>query len=658
VAFKNILLFAILILTYQFVDAQCWNLVWEDEFTGTSLNTNNWSYQTGDGGWGNNELQFYRNGTNNLTVNGGTLQITAKEEAHMGANYTSARIRTINKSDWTHGKMEARIKLPIGQGIWPACWMLPTDNVYGGWPHSGEIDIMEYLGHQPNIAHGTVHYSIGGSHNFVGDSYTLPSGGYNDAFHTFSVEWESGAIRWYIDGVLYHSVTEASLGISPWVFDENFHFILNLAVGGNWPGPPDATTVFPQTMEVDYIRVYQQLSEIEITGDSFIQPSNDLEEYAVPLISGATYAWTVPTGTSIASGQGTNAIEVNWGPNSGNVICQITTACGTEDIILFVEVTTNFYENPSFEDDFINWNTNVHGGAAGFSITTNAPQEGLNAARVEVTTAGANPWDIQLQQGGILLETGVSYDLSFWARSETAGLIFPVAFVKDQSPWNLYASQNFTTTLGWTQYTFSFTPTVTDNVLFNIDLGSNPGVFYFDNFSFGLTSALPVELGNFTARQSDTKEILLEWLTYSEINNDYFEILRSVDGIDFMLIGKIPGAGNSTELERYRFIDKQPKNGINYYQLRQVDHDGKTTRSEIRSVEFLLEKIEIYPNPVKEELVIKSFNGGIIRILNAAGKVVLQGNFNASEKLTLDVSDLAFGSYFLNTNQGVFPFIK
>ena len=654
---KNLLL-AILVLTSQFVYTQCWHLVWEDEFTGTSLNASHWSYQTGDGGWGNNELQFYRDGTNNLTVNGGTLKITAREESYMGADYTSARIRTINKGDWTHGKMEARIKLPIGQGIWPACWMLPTDNVYGGWPHSGEIDIMEYLGHQPNIAHGTVHYSINGSHNFVGDSYTLPSGGYHDAFHTFSVEWESGAIRWYIDGVLYHSVTEASLGISPWVFDENFHFILNLAVGGNWPGSPDGTTVFPQTMEVDYIRVYQQFSEIEITGDTYIQPADVLATYSVPSISGATYVWTAPTGTAITSGQGTHTIDVNWGTNSGNVICQITTPCGTADIIRFVEVTNNLFENPSFEDNFANWNSPINGGAANYSITTSSPQAGLNAAKVEVTTAGANPWDIQLQQGGIILEAGVSYDLSFWAKSETAGLAFPVAFVKDQSPWNLYAAQSFTTTLGWTQYTFSFTPTVTDNVLFNIDLGSNVGVFYFDNFRFGVTGTLPVELGDFTARRSGTKEVLLTWFTYTEINNDYFEVLRSSDGIAFKVIGKISGAGNSTDLERYHFIDQAPEQGINYYQLRQVDADGSMTRSEIRSVELHLEKIVIYPNPVKEELIIKNFGGGMIHLINVAGQVVFKDDFNAATKLILDLSNLDLGIYFLHTNQKVFRVVK
>ena len=654
---KKNLLFALFILASQLVHAQCWNLVWEDEFTGTSLDGANWSYQTGASGWGNNELQYYRQGTNNVTVSNGVLKITAKEESYMGADYTSARIRTINKSDWTHGKMEARIKLPEGQGIWPACWMLPTDNIFGGWPNSGEIDIMEYLGHQTNTAYGTIHYSINGSHNFAGDNYVLPSGGYNDAFHTFTVEWDSGEIRWYIDGVLYHSVTEASLGISPWVFDENFHFILNLAVGGDWPGSPDNTTVFPQTMEVDYLRVYQQLSEILVTGDKLVQPNEGNVPYSVPTMAGATYNWTVPAGASIVSGQGTENILVDWGQNSGDITVQLTTACGTESIVNPVEVTTNLFENPEFENGLVNWNHHANGAAADFSITTITPQKGTKSAKVDVTVPGANPWDIQLQRGGIALQAGETYNLSFWARSETAGLVFPVAFVKNQSPWTVYAFDTFTTSLGWQEYTLSFTPTVSDNVFFNIDLGSNLGVYYFDNFIFETNTALPVELGDFTVRQLD-KAVSLEWVTYSEVNNNYFEIFSSTNGREFNEIGKVPGIGNSTNTERYQFTDKTPYRGRNYYQLRQVDNDGTVTKSEIRSIDFEFSKIEIYPNPVIDKLMVKGFTGGVLTIVNLEGKVIFEDKFDSVEELNLDVSFLTAGVYFLRTDQIDLRFVK
>ena len=199
-------IFFLLLFVYQMscLNAQCWNLVWADEFNGSSLDLTNWTYQTGGGGWGNNELQYYTSG-DNVTVSSGTLKITAQEDtgnAYPGNDYTSSRIRTQNQGDWRYGKMEASIKLPQGQGIWPAFWMMPTGNVYGNWPSSGEIDIMEYLGHQTATTYATCHY--GNAYNdkgSLGSATTLGSGIFPDAFHTFSIEWEPGEIRWYLDGV-------------------------------------------------------------------------------------------------------------------------------------------------------------------------------------------------------------------------------------------------------------------------------------------------------------------------------------------------------------------------------------------------------------------------------------------------------------------------
>jgi len=255
----------------QGIFAQCWNLVWEDDFNAATLDASNWSYQIGASGWGNNELQYYTDRTDNLELDNGNLKITAREESYNGASYTSARIRSINKADWTYGRMEASIKLPVGQGIWPAFWMMPTNSEYGTWPASGEIDIMEYLGHQTSTSYGTIHYGFTGNHQFMGSNYTLPSGDFFDNFHLFAVEWEPDEIRWYIDGINYFSIASSSLGSFPWVFDQDFHFILNVAVGGNWPGSPDATTNFPQTMEVEYVRTYQLLSDIKIKGEDYVQ---------------------------------------------------------------------------------------------------------------------------------------------------------------------------------------------------------------------------------------------------------------------------------------------------------------------------------------------------------------------------------------------------
>ena len=243
-----------------------YQLVWSDEFDGTAVDTGKWTLQIGDGcpslcGWGNNELQYYR--SQNATVSGGLLTITAKEESYGGRDYTSARMRSLNKGDWTYGRMEMRARLPIGQGIWPAFWMMPTNSVYGGWAASGELDIMEYVGQDPDRVFGTLHFGGTWPANMSaqsGPGYILSSGTFHDGFHDFAVEWEPGEIRWYADGQLFSAQVDwySTNGPYPAPFDQDFHLLLNLAVGGNLPGPPDGSTVFPQEYVIDYVRVYQK----------------------------------------------------------------------------------------------------------------------------------------------------------------------------------------------------------------------------------------------------------------------------------------------------------------------------------------------------------------------------------------------------------------
>jgi len=242
-----------------------WTLVWSDEFQGTELDPERWSFQVGDGcdiglcGWGNNELQWYRE--ENVQVSGGVLTITARAEPAGGKAYTSARIRTLGKGDWTYGRIDVRARLPLGRGLWPAIWMLPSENRYGTWAASGEIDIVELVGHEPDRVHGTLHYGGEWPDNvYSGAPFVLPSGTFADRFHTFTLVWEEGQMRWYVDGEHYQTQTEwhSAGGPYPAPFDEPFHLLLNVAVGGDWPGYPDARTVFPQSMVVDYVRVYRR----------------------------------------------------------------------------------------------------------------------------------------------------------------------------------------------------------------------------------------------------------------------------------------------------------------------------------------------------------------------------------------------------------------
>jgi beta-glucanase (GH16 family) len=234
-----------------------WTIDWSDEFDGTTLDSTKWVAETGGHGWGNNELQHYTGRPENVRLEGGNLVIEARRERFEQREYTSARIKTAGLKETRYGRYEARIKVPKGQGIWPAFWMLGADIGTVGWPRSGEIDIMENIGKEPNIVHGTVHGPGYSGANSFGASSKLEGANYADDFHIFAVEWEPGEIRWYRDGVLYHKA-QPGLVKGDWVFDHSFFLLLNVAVGGDWPGVPDGTTVLPQRMLVDYVRVYKR----------------------------------------------------------------------------------------------------------------------------------------------------------------------------------------------------------------------------------------------------------------------------------------------------------------------------------------------------------------------------------------------------------------
>jgi beta-glucanase (GH16 family) len=280
-----------------------WTLVWSDEFDGladSSPAAGRWTHEIGNGfdqannGWGNGELEYYTADTENSAMDGsGSLVITAQEidpattelECWYGpCEYTSARLISSQKFEMAYGRVEARLKLPYGQGLWPAFWMLGNDIGEVGWPTCGEIDIMEHIGSIPDTSYGTIHgpgYSGGAG---IGGSYTLNSGGFSDEYHVFAIEWEPGVIRWYVDGELFLTLTDADIPAgTEWVFDHPFFLIMNVAVGGTWPGYPDETTVFPQTMMVDYVRVYQAADTAERFGASFVDDFTGWQFIRIPL---------------------------------------------------------------------------------------------------------------------------------------------------------------------------------------------------------------------------------------------------------------------------------------------------------------------------------------------------------------------------------------
>ena len=272
---KNTLLLGVVCTTLVFIMNSCereavqtlpqreWELVWSDEFNGTAGNAPDaakWAFDigTGSNGWGNSELQYYTNRPSNVQLDGsGKLVITARSESYAGSGFTSARLKTKGLFAQAYGRFEARIKTPTGPGIWPAFWMLGANIDTKPWPQCGEIDIMEQRGQQPSITHGTLHgpgYSGG---NSIGKAYALTSGRFDTDYHIYAVEWGEDYIDFFVDNFLYQRLTPADV-TGEWVYNQPFFLLLNVAVGGNFVGFPTSGTPFPQSMYVDYVKVYKQ----------------------------------------------------------------------------------------------------------------------------------------------------------------------------------------------------------------------------------------------------------------------------------------------------------------------------------------------------------------------------------------------------------------
>ena len=247
-------------------DKEGWALVWNDEFDGPALNLEKWSYEIGGHGWGNNELQYYSDDDSTAFIQDGKLVIRA-DLVPQGTGssdnlryFSSARLRTSGKGDWRYGRIEVKAKLALGQGIWPAIWMLPTDWMYGGWPESGEIDIMEHVGYDPGRVHGSIHT---GSYNHKintqrGGSKLLDK--ISSKFYVYAIEWYEDRIDFLIDDSKYFSFqNDGKNDFNTWPFNQRFHLLINIAVGGDWPGSPDETTQFPTEMELEYVRVYEKI---------------------------------------------------------------------------------------------------------------------------------------------------------------------------------------------------------------------------------------------------------------------------------------------------------------------------------------------------------------------------------------------------------------
>ncbi|MBN8210202.1 carbohydrate binding domain-containing protein [Bacillus sp. NTK071] len=411
-----------------------WNLVWEDEFNGESINEDKWNFVQGGGGYGNNEWQNYTDREKNARVEDGSLVIEAHKEQFGGNEYTSAKLTTQNKGDWTYGRYEIKAKLPKGQGMWPAIWMMPTDyELYSGWPATGEIDIMELLGHDPDTVYGTLHY--GKPWKNTGESYDLPVGDFSDDYHTFTLDWEPGEFRWYVDGILYakqndwftKNENEAAAYTYPAPFDRDFFLQLNLAVGGNWPGYPDDSTTFPNQMLVDYVKVYELDGEYREAGERPVskETNEDLRE-----------------------------------PVNGDYVYN-----GLFDTDL------EYWDFQPFEP------SDLFGGAGEVAVVD-------GVAKVTISDPGDQPYAIQFVQPNIPLENGERYKLSFDARSsDDRGMVVNISG-PEQGFARYLSDKSIALTSENQSYSFEF----------DMENGTDPHSRI--EFNMGQSSDLPVWIDN------------------------------------------------------------------------------------------------------------------------------------------------------------------
>ena len=556
------------------VAQQCPSQIWADEFDGTAVDTSKWSFQIGDGcaeglcGWGNNEEQSYQ--ADNASVSGGTLKIEAREERIRGKKYTSARIRTLNQGDWTFGRFEARIRMTVGQGIWPAFWMLPTDEVYGGWPQSGEIDIMENIGSEPSTVHGTIHYGDPYPNNqSSGASYSLADNErFTDAFHEFAIEREAGVIRWLVDDVLYSSKTTADTDPFTWPFDERFHFILNVAVGGNWPGSPDQTTVFPQILEVDHVRVYDG-NFPHLDGKGRVEHLETGVNYSVGNAhSGSSFSWSVPSGAAITSGQGTGSITVDWGATGGDVSVDIASGCGNQQIAMPVTVNPAYSFDFTFENFDEPANVTLQSATGTLVEIANPDPSGINSSALagEYTRNAAETFDTIFYDVSSIADASeysseqkrFSMDLYTNAPQGTAVLIQ----LEDSSlatssnyPSGRHSRYQAVTTAQnqWQRLSFTYldspdpsTPDGgVDDIVILFASNSNSGdVFTFDNFDSYTTGSVgqpPTAPNALNASAASSSQIDLTWADNSN-DEDGFAIERQNGGAGFTEIATVGAA--------------------------------------------------------------------------------------------------------------------
>ncbi len=455
-----------------------WVKIWSDEFNKNgSPDKNVWSYDVGGDGWGNQELQFYTlERQENARVENGNLVIEIRKEDYQNKEYTSARLKTLGRGDWKYGKIEVNAKIPQGKGIWSAIWLLPSDNQYGNWPKSGEIDVMENVGYDPNTIYTTIHTENYNHNkgNQIGSEKTVENP--FDDFHVYGLEWYEDSLIFLLDNEPTFTIEKNSENPADWPFDQKFHLILNIAFGGSWGGSQGIdNSIFPQKMLVDYVRVYKNI------------PKQDSYDFTLYQAMGGTATASVENGNYASK----TTVTVEAKPLEGYVFqgwegsLQTTENPFSFELDLDVDITPKYRNsnelltNGDFHSAFLGWRE--YNNIGGSNSSNN------QKACFELPSKAENPWDVQLSQSGINFKEGAKYELSFFASSTSSeNLILSTGI--NQDPWTTYFTEQFALTNELKIYSKEFVIdkklSESDRVTF--DLGNLNGTTCIDNISLKL----------------------------------------------------------------------------------------------------------------------------------------------------------------------------
>lgn len=649
------LLLIVISITFSFsnINAQsCYELVWNDEFNYSGLpDTSLWFFEEGGSGWGNNELQYYTsNRLENAYVEDGYLTIEARKENYADREYTSARLITYQRNhSFKYGKIEARIKLPYGQGIWPAFWML-GDGIFEGnpWPGCGEIDIMELVGGgegKDDVVHGSIHYSdANNNHASNTSSYQLGSGIFADNFHVFSIEWTEDKVKWFVNGQQYFSKSIEANELSE--FQEEFFLLLNIAVGGNWPGSPTSETVFPQKMMVDYVRVYQLDNQPKLIGDTVVNKAEKNITFKTVESDEFEYNWTVADDATILSGQGTNKIDVSWGCEPGTVMCQVSTTCSgyllelpvnTEKIeISGNEKVEPFAENirytlPELNNTTYNW-----------EIPDDASFIGASDSNVVILNWGNSNGSIYVNASN---DCGIEYD------TLNVEVVYQVPYPDPETP---HAIPGTIEAINYDSGGEGFSYHDTDGVNEGPGPRQDEAVDTEANDGGGNIGWIqPGEWLEYTVKVDSTGLYDLELRVASLYGGGEMEILFNEDNRTGPIT--IPSTNSwinytSIYVEDVQLYDTDTlmrlQFNIGQFNLSRLIYSTPTT-SIRTNVE--LANLFIYPIPSNNTIHIKNQKEDLnYTVYNMLGEVQIKGILNKGENI--NINDLSTGTYFININ--------